>query len=52
MKLLPLSVLARMLPGPNGRRGVSPMTLLRWHLDGLRGGTIKLEAQKVGGRWC
>lgn len=51
MRLIPFAALARRLPGPDGRRGVHPSTLMRWHLHGLRDGR-KLQAVKIAGRWC
>ena len=43
--------LAKNLPLGKGGRPVSISTLHRWRIRGIAGG-IKLEAIRVGGRWC
>jgi hypothetical protein len=49
-----LAVTARRLPPLRGGRPVSPATVCRWILHGIRardGRRVRLEAARVGGAW-
>jgi hypothetical protein len=52
---LTLARVARTLPGRDGEKNISPVTIARWVTHGvIRPGTddrIKLKAIRLGGRW-
>ena len=47
--VLPLAALARRLPARRDDRPVSPATIHRWRLPGVRG--VRLECVRIGGIW-
>jgi hypothetical protein len=52
---LSLAAAAKRLPRLRAGRPLHPATVLRWILDGVRGrdgDRIRLEAVRIGGRWC
>ena len=49
--LITFGELAKRLPRGGNGRPVSKSTLHRWRTSGIAGG-IKLDAIRVGGRWC
>src|SRR5262249_8075559 len=51
---LNLAGAARLFPPHRGEKPVSPSTIFRWIMSGIRladGRQIRLEARRVGGRW-
>jgi len=48
--VLPFAAAARRLPRTRGDKPVSPATIWRWAVHGLRG--VRLETIKIGGTTC
>lgn len=50
----PLSYFSERIPGSKGAECVSPSTMTRWVMRGVKGATghtVRLRAARVGGRW-